>query len=335
MESRKIYKSGGSTYVMSLPKEWVKKMELEEGDSIFLSKSDKSINIYPERGGSTVKKATIDSSKIPSPEALQRVVIAYYLIGTSTIVIEFNSNNRSELKQKIEKAINNLMGIELVEDIGDEITLEIFIDYKRMTLPKVLKRIYNIVNSMLNDLEKGTKFKKQQMIEDALKRENEVDKLYFLAIRELKYATSFQAIQEQVGIENARDVLGYRSLVKSLERISDHIEDIATDYIELMKQHKELQFSEEIHKLTENLRKHLKKAWKSRITGNINEYDQVFKNLEKYEKKLNQTREKLFQEITETSKVRKYTDIMISLSRIAQYTADMVEIEINLNTEKL
>jgi phosphate uptake regulator len=34
METRKVYVSGGSTYVISLPKKWVRKTDLKAGDSL-------------------------------------------------------------------------------------------------------------------------------------------------------------------------------------------------------------------------------------------------------------------------------------------------------------
>ncbi len=44
---------------------------------------------------------------------------------------------------------------------------------------------------------------------------------------------------EKLGIENQRDCLGYRIAVKALERIADHIENIAKSYIQLIDIQKE------------------------------------------------------------------------------------------------
>lgn len=49
METRKVYVSGGSTYVISLPKKWVKKTDLKAGDSLLVT----------EQGGSLLVGASI------------------------------------------------------------------------------------------------------------------------------------------------------------------------------------------------------------------------------------------------------------------------------------
>jgi len=45
METRKVYVSGGSTYVISLPKKWVKKTNLKAGDSLIVTEHGSSLMI--------------------------------------------------------------------------------------------------------------------------------------------------------------------------------------------------------------------------------------------------------------------------------------------------
>ena len=52
-------------------------------------------------------------------------------------------------------------------------------------------------------------------------------------MRQLKSAVEFQQIAEKLGIESQRDCLGYRIVVKVLERIADHIENMGKSYIQL------------------------------------------------------------------------------------------------------
>ncbi len=65
-------------------------------------------------------------------------------------------------------------------------------------------------------------------------REREIDRLYFLVVRQLKGAVEYPQVAEKLGIERQRDSLGYRIAVKVLERIADHIENIAKSYINLL-----------------------------------------------------------------------------------------------------
>lgn len=333
MESRKIYKSGGSTYIMSIPIKWVEELKLKEGDSVFLSKYENSITLYPENGEKE-KKVKIDTRKTPSHDALVKLVIAHYLKGAKTIEMFFSDQRDPSIMEKLNNILENLVGIEIVEDIGKKITLEIFIDYERMKVPKVLERIKNIVKSMIEDLEKGIKFKEKEMIRESLEREDSVDRLYFLVLRELNYATSFQAIQKNLGINEPGDVLSYKTIVKSFERISDHLKDICSDYLELLDESETIEFSEEITNLLKKLREILDESWNSRNKNDLKYFDEVFKNIKKFNQTYDTIHTKIFEQTKSQPKVIKYTDIMISLSRIAQYLSDMMEGEININTQK-
>jgi len=334
MKSRKIYKSGGSTYVMSIPKEWIKNFGIEEGDSIYLSKGDNSINMYTTSDGGTSRKVKINTSDMSSPYSLLRVLIAYYINGVSTIEIKFKEENRRRYRKVLKKIMKDLIGIELVEDLGNEVTLEIFIDYKRMTIPNVLEKMYNISGSMISDLNKSIQIEKKDTIKDIVKREEEIDKLYFLAIRQLKHANSFQAIQEEIGIKNPKDVLSFRILVKTLERISDHIEDIGRGYIEISNLGREIDISQEMFKLLKMLSDLLVKSRDIKYSNKAKEYDEVFLEIEKFDSKLEDVRLNLFDKLESPDMARGCTDIIISLSRIAHYIGDITEIEINMNVDK-
>ncbi|MFW5904410.1 MAG: AbrB/MazE/SpoVT family DNA-binding domain-containing protein, partial [Candidatus Saliniplasma sp.] len=49
-ESRKVQKTGGSTFIVSLPKSWVREKEIEAGDSLILApQDDGSIVVSSER----------------------------------------------------------------------------------------------------------------------------------------------------------------------------------------------------------------------------------------------------------------------------------------------
>ena len=99
METRKLYLTGGSTYVVSLPKKWVKRSGLSQGDSVVVTEQEGSIIIEPgivERGP---KEITVNVSAVPSIGALERLIIAYYLVGYDTIHIKLDRANHLDYKK--------------------------------------------------------------------------------------------------------------------------------------------------------------------------------------------------------------------------------------------
>ncbi len=234
METRKVYVSGGSTYVISLPKKWVTRANLKAGDSLVVTEQGSSLLIETGIIEKESKVKEIEISQLTTSEALERIIIAYYLVGYDTIRIKLDRKDHLPYRKSIRKILDYLIGIEIVEDTNDSMTLEIMVDYKRMMTTQILQRMFSINRSMLLDLGKALKTMDIGLAKDVIVREQEIDRLYFLVVRQLKSAVEYQQIAEKLGIENQRDCLGYRIAVKSLERIADHIENMAKSYIQLM-----------------------------------------------------------------------------------------------------
>ncbi|MFW6176433.1 MAG: AbrB/MazE/SpoVT family DNA-binding domain-containing protein, partial [Thermoplasmatota archaeon] len=75
-ETRKVQITGGSTYIVSLPKSWVVEKEIDAGDSLILApQEDGSIVVSPER--EYEKKANIKELDITDnePDSLIRSLI--------------------------------------------------------------------------------------------------------------------------------------------------------------------------------------------------------------------------------------------------------------------
>src|SRR3989337_1610157 len=210
METRRVYVSGGSTYVISLPKKWVKKTNLKPGDSLMVTEHGSSLLI----GTSAIEKESqtkeIKISQITSSEALERILIAFYLVGYDTIKIKVDRKDHLAYRESIRNILDYLIGVEIVEDTNKAMTLEIMLDYRRMSTLQILQRMFSIDRSMLLDLGKALKTMDIGLAKDVIVREKEIDRLYFLVVRQLKSAVEYQQVAEKLGIENQRDCLGYR-----------------------------------------------------------------------------------------------------------------------------
>src|SRR5659263_614289 len=90
MEARKVYVSGGSTYVISLPKKWVKKTNLKAGDSLIVTEHGSSLMIETSIIENESRIKEINISQIKSSDALERLLIAFYLVGYDTIKIKLD-----------------------------------------------------------------------------------------------------------------------------------------------------------------------------------------------------------------------------------------------------
>ncbi|CAG0980232.1 hypothetical protein METP2_01927 [Methanosarcinales archaeon] len=329
METRKVYVSGGSTYVISLPKKWVKKVNLKAGDSLVVTEQAGALLFETSviEKESHVKEIRI--SQMESSDALARIIIANYLVGYDTLKIKLDRKDNLSYRETVRTIIDYLIGIEIVEDTGDSIILEIMVDYKRMMSIQILQRMFSINRSMLLDLGKAITNRDIGLAKDVIVREREIDRLYFLVVRQLKSAVEHQQIAEKLGIKNQRDCLGYRIIVKVLERIADHIENIAKSYIQLCETQKELQLDDFI-KLNNSTIAIFEKSVNSLFSRNISLAEKIFHELKERTKVHSDISNKLFQQKNIQSAILQKT-MLDSLGRIASYSGDIAEIAINMS----
>lgn len=335
MEARKVYVSGGSTYVISLPKKWVTKTNLKPGDSLVVTEHGSSLLIETSVIEKESQVKEIKISQITSSEALERILIAFYLVGYDTIKIKLDRKDHLAYRESIRKILDYLIGVELVEDTNEAMTLEIMLDYKRMNTIQILQRMFSIDRSMLLDLGKALKTTDIGLAKDVIVREREIDRLYFLVVRQLKSAVEYQQVAEKLGIENQRDCLGYRITVKSLERIADHIEKIAKSYIQLSDIQKDMPLNDFI-KLNNSIIVIFEKSVDALFTRNHVLAEKIFQEL----KEINEFHSAISNELLQSkdknieSAILQKT-MLDSFGRIGSYSGDIAEIAINMSAGSL
>ena len=89
MEIRKVQVTGGSSYVITLPKEWVKSMEIQKNDPVgLIAQPDGTLLITPKPSGERVRRTKeIITDRIEDPMYLYRMLLGIYIMGYSTITV--------------------------------------------------------------------------------------------------------------------------------------------------------------------------------------------------------------------------------------------------------
>jgi phosphate uptake regulator len=196
LESRKVYFSGKSSYILTLPKRWVVENDIKPGSEVVLSIGKNFLTIYPKNPGLKVKKVEIDAKDVKH-EALLRRVISYYLAGADSLRVKVYDE---EQRSAISRASEILMGVEIVEDTGKEILLEIFLDNTRLKPEGILRRLGNTCIGMVSDFCTALKKYDRYMCNSIIFREKEVDRLYFLLLRQLKLANLHADVAAELDI---------------------------------------------------------------------------------------------------------------------------------------
>jgi phosphate uptake regulator len=229
--------TGGSTYTVSLPKNWVIENHLEKGNPLLIRKEeDGSLLILPPEleKRDEVGEAFILVSPNEAPNRIIMKTVATYLIGYNLIHIKAESQqNLSSIQRNKLKtfARNLLVGTEIVSDTPTELTLQVLLSYPELSVQSALRRMSIITASMHKDALTALKEFDQTLAKSVIATDNEVDRFHLYIIRQLKMAMQNPRIIREIGLSTSRDCLGYRLITKTVERTADHATNIAQNVL--------------------------------------------------------------------------------------------------------
>jgi phosphate uptake regulator len=241
-ETRKLQFTGGSTYIISLPKKWIDQNQLTKGSVIKIREEEGGLlSIIPTEMITQQKldEATIKVTLKDLPDAIIRKTVSAYLIGYNLIHIKADNQKQLSAKQRHEVksfSRNMLVGTEIVIDTPGELTLQVLLSYPELSIQSALRRMSIITASMHRDAITALKDLDHQQAKEVATTDNEVDRFNLYIVRQLKTAIQNPRIIKEIGLQNARDCLGYRLVTKSVERTADHAASIADNALQLSKQ---------------------------------------------------------------------------------------------------
>jgi len=240
-EIRKLQITGGSTYIISLPKRWITQNRLEKG-SVMTVRAEESgvLSVIPADAAIQQRsdKALIKVSPKENSSAIIRKTVSAYLVGYNLITVRaekqqpLSSKQRTEIKDFVR---HMLVGTEIVTDTPSELTLQVLLSYPELSVQSALRRMCIITSSMHKDAITALKELDYQSAKGIITTDNEVDRFNLYIVRQLKTAIQNQRIIKEIGLTNARDCLGYRLVTKSVERTADHAVNIAENVLAVRK----------------------------------------------------------------------------------------------------
>lgn len=257
-ETRKLQRTGGEkgSYALTLPVGWIRDMglekELEKGRNVelYVMQEDDRLTIYPKtlsleapssrsecqidvpRDVSLIevrsKKEVDDAKTTPSGltfkeavDMLTREIVAAYLIGYNTIVLEGRIciGVREYLLDFVKE---RLFGLELFQTGSDLTILQMCIHNL-----DILQELRTVKKTTASTLEHLAKFISEEYYDEDLAdfisyARNIISKHTFYIVRHLKAAADKPAIRKMLGLETGRDLLGARMMIRDMERISSH-----------------------------------------------------------------------------------------------------------------
>ena len=228
METRKVQRLGPSTLAMTLPAEWTQEYSVEKGDEVSLRLEGKGpLTVLPESVQSEDSEAVISAGAL-SADALERAIVAQYVLGRRTIRVEAADGTlRGAHINAVYNAETQLMGLGVVEETPDSIIIRCSVDAADFTLDNLLERLESTGSTMRSEAIRALARENPELAQRALNRERQANKIFVLLLRLIFTAYQNPNLAHSVGLSDSFPLIGYRSVAKNLELIADNAEDIA------------------------------------------------------------------------------------------------------------
>ena len=336
-ENRKIQMTGGSTYIISLPKKWAEMNHIRKGDEVFVREEDNgSLSISAKLEKKEPKhEIVIRVASDDSRDAVVRKAISAYLVGYSILRIRNQGQQPLAvgLRNYLKKfARNYLVGTEIVIDSPTELTLQILLKYQELSVKSALRRMAIIATSMHKEaigcLGKLDYFAAKAVIET----DKEVNRFGLYIVRLLKLAVSNTRIIKEIGLSSPRQCLGYRLIAKSVERTADHATKIAENLL-FLKNPLNLELLKRINKLSSLAVSMFEKAMEALFKQDYILAENVIERIAQIPK-LERAVVCSSQSVN-TEEIPSVRLLIESIRRTAEYASDISEIVLNLNIKSV
>jgi len=329
METRKLQKTGGSTYIVSLPKHWVIASKLKEGDQVSMTIDNRGLlTLDPTLG--TLRPVTTVEVYVEDEDASDhflRRLIGLYISGHDEIVIRSKTRIPPDIRKVVRDFTRRVIGPEIVEESGNAIAVQDVADHSHLDMRKILRRMHLMSRSMHADAMEALTEDNRELATDVVARDDEVDRLYWFMSKQLSMIIrdASMARKMDVGIAEASFFL---SASKAIERIADHAERIAQNVQSIPVERVSGKVIDEMKNYGTKVLSIFDKSMEALLKRDLSVANEVVDESER----LRDSGEALTSRIMEQKgkSVVPLALVMESLRRTALYSADIAEIAINL-----
>ena len=229
MERRKVQLTGGSTYTVSIPKDWARNHDISAGEEVVFHPDNGSLLVTPAGSGEPTRGELDVEDR--TGDALTRAVMTMYVSGFD--VIELTGTTITPAQRRvIREATQGLVGLEVLEETPDRVVIQDLLDSAELSVHSAVERMHLIARSMLEDALSALVDYDLELAREVAARDDDVDRLFNVVSRIFRGTLRSPTMAREIGLsrENCFD---YHSSARQLERVADHAAKIGQVTIEL------------------------------------------------------------------------------------------------------
>jgi len=329
---RRIQKTGGSTFIISLPKNWVTSRGLGAGDTLFFTpRADGSLTVFAESGDSAeAERRVVEVSNEMEVEHLFRRLIAEYIAGYPLLEIRTPARMNARTREVIRNFAQRMIGPEILEETAESVVLQDVVGQNPLPIPSVIRRMHQMVRAMQADAMAAFRARDVSIAKDVIERDWEVDRLHWFLEKQVTSALRDARILVTLDL-TLPECSTYLLASRVLERIADHAVRIAESVTILGRERSPARLTTELDRMANSAASALADALDSLDTRDIEKANAVIDAA----KRITRERDHVLHELT-SKRGRLAVGlayVLESLERSAFYASDLAEIAINRAVE--
>jgi len=228
MEIRRVQFTGGSSFVVTLPKEWAEGQKIKKNDPVGMTvQPDGTLLITKNTTDEILQQIKeIDCGTITNPAFLFRLLIGSYIMGFNMIRLTSKQGFPPFVRSVVRDFTQMTIGQEVVEETETVIAIKDLLNPAEMPFDNTIKRMFVIVKNMHKDAICALDTHNKSLAEDVIKRDIDADRLNWLIARQTNMIMRHASLSRKMGVSPDM-AMHYYLLSRIIERVGDHAVRIA------------------------------------------------------------------------------------------------------------
>ena len=316
---RRLQQTGGkngSSFLIILPKDWVVRQKLSKGDPVVVAEREDGCLIVDPRLPKAGERRTTTAQM---EQNLRWEITSRYLLGFDEIRIMSKEPITNNQREDLKRIIKRFVALEVTDEDDHQIVVRCLVDPATLPVNTAMRRMHLITSRMITDAMTAYFDGAEDTANDVIQRDEEVDRLFFLIVRELRSAIQYPRMSEMMSITPV-EALDFRLAAQYIERIAD----LAVDIAQLVEKPVEKQLRKKIEPIVNKVSKMFSDGFNSLFKFNPKKVQSVIEA----EKDLIAETGKIREHIVGTPNGQPQTQSMVvdSLLRMGEAAKDIVDL---------